>query len=102
MSTNLLSTQLLQITVAAKLEQPLLDWLLQHPQQWLLEVSTVQQYGGTLTTVGERVSGYRQRVQIALEISAQDWPALQQGLAQDFAHASYRLFSLTHSIGHGT
>lgn len=89
-----MSTQLLQITVASKLEEALIDWLLQQPQQWVLEISQVQQYGGTLTTVSERVSGYRQRVQIALEIAAQDWPALRQGLQQEFADLSFRLFSL--------
>lgn len=90
-----MSTQLVQITVAAKLAEPLIDWLLQQPQQWQLDVSKVQQYGGALTTVSEKVLGYRQRIQITLEIASQDWPALKQGLQQDFAQVSFRLFNLT-------
>lgn len=94
---------LVQILIAPRLEDALIDWLLAQPQAPVFETSRVQQYGRPLDSLSERVTGFRQQVLFMLPISSaalDDFLSrFRQGFAShlDTGAVSYRALPLTAS-----
>ncbi|SNR84724.1 Protein of unknown function [Methylobacillus rhizosphaerae] len=80
-----MSHTLIQLVVADRLEEAVIDWLLHYPQPLVFETGEVRQYGQPLHSLKEKVAGCRQQVLFTLELPSGQVDDLRSGLYQHFS-----------------